>query len=66
MPARGGGSRGSRRPFRRVPVPKAVGELERAEPPRLQSVEAGDRRRDFSLVLLREDRRSSRNHQRDT
>ena len=49
-----------------VLVPKAVGKLERAEPPRFQSDGAGDRRRDFSLVLLREDRRSSRNHQRDT
>ena len=40
--------------FAGVHVPKAVGELERTEPPRFQSAGAGDRRRDFSLVLLRE------------
>jgi len=40
--------------FAGVLVPKAVGKLERAEPPRFQSDGAGDRRRDFSLVLLRE------------
>jgi hypothetical protein len=32
---------------------------------RQQHVGNGDRRRDFSLVLLREDRRSNPNHQSD-
>ena len=46
--------------FAGVLVPKAVGKLERAEPPRFQSDGAGDRRRDFSLVLLREDAKQSK------
>ena len=44
---------------------EGFGELDGAEV-RQQHVGNGDRRRDFSLVLLREDRRSNRNHQRES
>lgn len=51
--------------FDGVFVPKAVGEVERAEPPRFQSI-GGNRQRHFNLVLYAKIRRSGRNHQRDT
>ena len=44
---------------------EGFGELDGAEV-RQQHVGNGDRRQDFSLVLLREDRRSNRNHQRES